>query len=156
MNMEVKNCMYERIIMPTFLYGSEAWNLKEIERKKLNVNEMRCLRSMCGVTRRDQIRNEVIRSRTRVMKPLSERSDQSMLRWFGHLERMGNGRLVKRVWEGRVGGTRPRGRPKLGWDNGIRGVLEARGLTWEVAKERARDRRGWRKIVKDGVIGEHS
>ena len=61
--------------MPTVLYGAETWGLRESERKKLNVFEMRCLRSMIGVTRRDRVRNTVIRERT---------SFRSMFYWERH------------------------------------------------------------------------
>ena len=32
--------------MPTVMYGSESWGMKVTERKKLNVFEMKCLRSI--------------------------------------------------------------------------------------------------------------
>ena len=35
-------------------------------RGKLNVAEMKCLRSMCGVTRMDRVRNELVRERVGV------------------------------------------------------------------------------------------
>lgn len=37
-------------------------------RKKLNVEEMRMLREMCGVTKVDIMRNERIRGRVKVME----------------------------------------------------------------------------------------
>ena len=40
----------KRIVMPSVLYGLETWALKEREKKRLDVMEMKCLRSMCGVT----------------------------------------------------------------------------------------------------------
>ena len=52
--------LYERVVVPTVMYGSEAWGLRVEERRKLDVMEMRCLRSMCGVTRMDRLRNEVV------------------------------------------------------------------------------------------------
>ena len=41
------------------------------EREKLDVAEMKCLRSMCGVTRMDRVRNEVVRGRVRVPENLN-------------------------------------------------------------------------------------
>ena len=72
MGMNVKKVLYEKVIVPTVTYGSELWGMKEKERKKLNVFEMRCLRSMCGVSRWDRIRNEVVRERTGVRKELAD------------------------------------------------------------------------------------
>ena len=41
---------------------------------------------------------------------VSQRIDQGVLRWFGHVERMGDERMAKRVYESDVRGTRRRGR----------------------------------------------
>ncbi len=63
------------------------------ERRRLNVMEMRCLRSICLVTRMDRVRNEEVRRRTGVVNELAER----VLRWFGHVERVEEERLVKKM-----------------------------------------------------------
>ena len=95
---------------------------------RLNVTEMRCLRSMCGVTRMDRVRNEEVRRRTGVVKGLAERADQGVLRWFGHVERMEEERLVKKIVRSDVMGGRPRGRPRMGWIDGVKRALDARGI----------------------------
>ena len=76
--------------MPTVMYGSESWGTKVTERQKLNVFEMKCLRSMTGVSRLDRVRNEVVRARTGVRRELAARVDMNVLRWLGHVERMDN------------------------------------------------------------------
>ena len=43
---------------------------------------------------------------------LSQRIYQGALRWFGHVERMGDERMAKRVYESYVRGVRRRGRPR--------------------------------------------
>ena len=54
------------------------------------VFEMKCLRSMTGVSRLYRVRNEVVRARTGVRRELGARVDMNVLRWFGHVERMDN------------------------------------------------------------------
>ncbi len=98
-------------MVPRALYGAETWNMEAAERKRLNVMEMRCLRSMCGVTQMDRVRNEEVRRRTGVVKKLAERAEQGVLRWCGHVERMEEERLVKKITRSDVRGVRPRGRP---------------------------------------------
>ena len=49
--------------------------MKVTERQKLNVFEMKCLRSMTGVSRLDRVRNEVVRARTGVRRELVARVD---------------------------------------------------------------------------------
>ena len=145
--LDVKKCLYERVVVPTVLYGSEAWSMREKERKKLNVFEMKCLRSMIGVTRMDRVRNERVRERTGVMCDLAGRADESVLRWFGHVERMNDERLTKRVMNSCMIGNRPRGRPKYGWMDGVKRALNARGMTVDEARVCARDRNAWRMNV---------
>ena len=48
-----KKCLYETAIVPTAFYGAEAWGMGSAERRKLNVLEMKCLRSLVGVSRMD-------------------------------------------------------------------------------------------------------
>ena len=40
-------CLYEEVIVPTSLYGAEAWpwGMRSTERRKVNVLEMKCLKS---------------------------------------------------------------------------------------------------------------
>ena len=45
---------YEGVcIVPTALYGAEAWGMRNAERSKVNVLEMKCLRSLVIATRID-------------------------------------------------------------------------------------------------------
>ena len=71
---------------PSFL--THICNMAVAEKKRLDVMQMRCLRSMCGVTHMDQVRNEEVQRRTGVMIELVGQAEQSVLRWFGHMERM--------------------------------------------------------------------
>ena len=45
------------------LYGAEAWGMRSAERMKVNVLEMKCLRSLVGVLRMDRVRNEEVHRR---------------------------------------------------------------------------------------------
>ena len=118
LGMSVKRRLYEGVAVPTALYGSETWNMGVAERRRLNVLEMRCLRSMCGVTRMDRVRNVEVRRRTGVARDLAGRAEQSVLRWFGHVERMDECRVLKEIKRSDAGSVRLRGRPRTGWMDG--------------------------------------
>jgi len=148
MSMEAKRGLYESVIVPTVLYGAETWCLSAAERKKVDVFEMKCLRSMLGVTRRDRVRNEMVRERTGVVRELSRRVDERVLGWFGHVERMNEERLVKRIYGAEVNGRRTRGRPRLSWMGGVRRVLHEKGLNVEEARRMTVNRNEWRGIVR--------
>ena len=48
--------------------------MRSAERRKVNVLEMKCLRSLVGVSRMDEVRNEEVRMRAEMERELS-RSD---------------------------------------------------------------------------------
>ena len=45
------------------LYEAEARGVRSAERMEVNVLEMKCLRSLAGVSRMDRVRNEEVRRR---------------------------------------------------------------------------------------------
>ena len=74
LEMNVSRVLYEEVIVLTVMYGSDLWGMEVSERLKLNVFEMKCLRSMAGVSRLDRFRNEEVRERTGVRKELADTS----------------------------------------------------------------------------------
>ena len=116
----------------------------------MDVAEMSCLsplRSMCGVTRRDRVRNKEIRRRCGLQRNFGERGEAAVLRWFRHVERMEGERLVKKIFRAEVEGNRRRGRPRRRWMDGVKSCLSERGLSIPEAKECVKDMREWRRIV---------
>ena len=72
--------------------------------------------SIIGVSR---VRNEEVRRRAGIEMELASREDQRVLRWFGHVERMDDYRMARRMLMAEVSGGRVRGRPRLGWMDGV-------------------------------------
>ena len=58
LGIKTRKCLYEGVIVPTALYEAEAWGMKSAERRKVNVLEMKCLRSLDDVSLMDRVRNE--------------------------------------------------------------------------------------------------
>ena len=61
--------------IPTALYGAEACGMRSAEIRK----ELKCLRSLVGVSRMDRIRNEEVRRRAGMVSALASRADQRVL-----------------------------------------------------------------------------
>ena len=107
----------------------------------MNVLEMKCLRSLVGVSRMDRVGNEEVHRRAGIERELASRADERALRWFGHVERMDECRMARRVLMAEVSGGRVRGRPRLGWMDGVKVALGNRGITVEAARQCAKDRK---------------
>ena len=63
----------------------------------MNVFEMKCLKSLVGVSRMDRVRNEEVRRRAGIERELASRAYQRVLRWFGHMKKMDEYRMARRV-----------------------------------------------------------
>ena len=101
MPQKLKDKFYRAAIRLAMLYGAECWSTKRRHVQQLSVAEMWMLRWFCGNTRRDRVRNEVIRDRVGVA-PIEEKLTQHRLRWFGHVQRRPpeapvRSRVLKRV-----------------------------------------------------------
>ena len=70
--------VYRTVVRPAMLYGAETWATTKRQESRIEVNEMRMLRWMCGVTRKDKIRNEHIRGTTKVAQASRKITDRRL------------------------------------------------------------------------------
>ena len=94
----------------------------------------------------DRVSNEEVRRRTRIEMELAIRADQRPVRWFGHVERMDEYRMARRVLMG-VSGGQVRGRSRLGWKDGVKVAFGNRGVSVVAARQCAKDRKEWRALA---------
>ena len=74
LGIKAKKGLYEGVIVPTTLYRAEVWGMRTAERRKVNVLEMKCLRSLVGVSRIYRVRTEDVRKRTGIEGELASRA----------------------------------------------------------------------------------
>ena len=77
-NRNCKLIIYNTILKPIVMYGSECWSLTTRTESKIQAAEMRVLRTIKGVTRRDRIRNTAIRAELK-MEPLLDTIEKRSL-----------------------------------------------------------------------------
>ena len=110
--MRLKGKFYSTVVRPVMKYGSECWAMGKAQERKMQVAEMRMLRLMSGVTRRDRMENEYVR-RNMGVESIGDVLAQNRLRWFGHVMRKPDDDMVKRVWREEREVKLRRGRPEL-------------------------------------------
>ena len=134
-------------MIPTAVYASKTWSLSAQEKRKIEVFEMMSLRNICGIRRVDRVRNAIIKERCGCEFSVLERIDRNVLRWFGHVERMGEERLVKRVYRANMEGNRGKGELQKRWRVEVKDLLLGRRLSETEGMMLARDRDAW-----DGMV----
>ena len=115
--MKLKGKVYKTVIRQALLYGAETWATTRGKEARLEVNEMRMQRWICGVTRRDKIRNKHIRGRDNKSGASVQENYRKQLKWYGHVRRMKEEHIVRRMLDVDIPGKRRRGRPNLRWKN---------------------------------------
>ena len=63
------------------------------------------------------------------------------------MERMDDCRMARMVLMAEVNEGRVRGRPRLGWMDGVKVALGNRGMTVEATRQCAKGRKEWRALV---------
>ena len=82
---------------------AEIWSTTKSQERRLEVNEMRMLRWMCGGTKKDNIRNEHVRGSVKVApKQITEKR----LTWYAHVKRRDEGHVLRRMLDAPVLGKR--------------------------------------------------
>ena len=122
LGIKAKKCLSEGVI-----------NSVVAERRKVNVLEMKYLRSLIGVSQMGKVWNEEVCKRAGIERKLASRADQLVLRWFWHVERMDKCRMTRRVLTAELSRMQVQGRPKLGWMDGVRVALGNRGMMVKAA-----------------------
>ena len=74
-----------------------------------------------------------------------------IMRWAGHVARMGEGRDVYRILVGKPEGKRPLGRPRRRWEDNVKMDLQEVGCGGMAWIELAQDRDRWWALV-DAVM----
>ena len=140
---KTKTHIYHAIVKSTITYAAETWRLKAKTVAKLNSTEMDFWRRSARISRKDKIGNNIIKQKMNVTKSLLEDVKTKQLKWYGHVQRMEEGRLPKKVKKWSPPGRRKRGRPKLTWVERIRGLMGEKGLM----EEEWNDRDTWKKKI---------
>lgn len=142
-----KLSIYQAVVISTLLYSAETWNTTAQEEKRLAAFHTRCLRRILGVSWRDHVSNAEIFQRTG-QTSLINILRQKRLTWLGHVSRMADTRLPRRLllWEPR--GRRRPGRQRMRWRDAVSRDLQDSGVSFHEAMVAAQDRKAWRSFVK--------
>ena len=106
--------IYNTLVLPTILYGSENWTLTALQRRRIEAAEMKLLRPLAGYTLYDNKTNDCIRRELRITGIL-DKIDEYRRNWLSHLQRMSQNRIPLKSYHYRPQGRRTTGRPKKHW-----------------------------------------
>lgn len=140
--------IYKSLIRPVATYGCETWNITNSDANKLRVFERAIVRRIYGPIYENgfwRIRfnheiDDILKQEDIVRFAKSQR-----LRWLGHVERMPDLRITKRIYNSSMTGRRLQGRPRNRWKDEVEADMRIMNVRhW---KTLTADRQGWRDSV---------
>ena len=102
LQLECTRVLHEAMFVHFLMYGRETMIWKEKERSSIGAVQTGNLRSLPGIRRMYKVPNARVREMCGWTKRVAERINEGILRWFGHIERMGNDRIAKMGYVGVV------------------------------------------------------
>ena len=121
---------------------------------KLRIFHARCIRAMCRVTRRHTWRHRISSAELRMrtgLKTIDSYITQRQLRWAGHVARMDQSRLPRKMLSSWVRNKRPLGCPRFTYGRGLNKALKKADIKKTEWHQLAEDRAQWATLTRNCV-----
>lgn len=143
--------VYRAVVLPTLLYACETWTVYARHAKKLHRFHMNCLRKLLKISWQEKVPDTEVLSRAD-LPSVHTLLRKAQVRWAGHLVRMPDTRLPKRLFYGELAeGKRSHGGQRKRFKDTLKTALKSFGIdsnTWETV---ALDRPTWRCCTSQGA-----
>ena len=144
--LEMRSVFYVTLVVT---YGAETWMMMEKEEQALLIFERKIFRRIYGPKYEDG----EWKSRTNHELEWLSKGENIVkwikgqrISWLGHLERMEENRMPKKIFTQELEGSRRRGRPRNGWREEVERDLQLLGVRrW---RQLVIDREKWRGTVR--------
>ncbi|XP_069960323.1 RNA-directed DNA polymerase from mobile element jockey [Cherax quadricarinatus] len=143
--------VYRAIVLTTLLYGCETWTVYKRHARKLSHFHTTRLRKILGIKWQDKIPDTEVLT-TAGLPSIYTILMQTQLRWAGHVARMPDHRLPKKLLFGELQhGKRSQGGQKKHYKDTLKTALKAFNINHTMWELIAQDRNDWRAVVQKGA-----
>jgi len=143
--------VYRAIVLPTLLYACETWTVYQRHARQLNHFHTTCLRRLLAIKWQDKVPDTEVLARAK-LPSIHTILMQHQLRWAGHLTRMPDQRIPKRLLYGELNqGKRSLGGQRKRFKDTLKVSLKAFNIAPDHWEEAAQDRTYWRSSVHKGA-----
>ena len=139
--------VFDSNVKSVLLYGSETWRVVKSSSNKIQTFINKCLRQILSIKWYDKVPNCDLWERAN-QHQMAVQVRRRKWRWVGHTLRKEVDNTTRQALNWNPQGKRRRGRPKQTWRRSVIDELKTINLTWEGAKQIAKDRRRWRSTVE--------
>ena len=149
--LDTKLKVYKAVVLPTLLYACETWTVYQRNAKKLNHFHLSCLRKLLKIRWQDRIPDKEVLKKAN-MQSVHTLLELAQLRWTGHVTRMPDERLPKKVLYGELQeGKHSQGGQKKRYKDTLKASLKDFNISTESWEQAAQDRTKWRCLINKGA-----
>ena len=152
---QVKLRVFASSVLAVLLYGAETWNLMHHDISLLRSFYMRCLKTILRVNpflhHYKKSHDDVLKETN--MPPIEDIIGRSRWRWLGHVLRMDDTRVPRKVVFSKRQGGRALGAPAKRWSDLVRQDTRRWLPTSENLVDAAMDRSRWRELAGKSLFG---
>ena len=131
-----KVCIVKAMVFPVVMYECESWTIKKAEKRRIDVFELWCWKTLLGVPWNSRRSNQSNLKGINTECSLEGLMMRLKLEYFGHLmQRLDS--LEKTLMLGKTEGRRRRGQQRTRWFDGIMGSI---ALSFSKLQEMVKDR----------------
>ena len=145
-----KLSVYGSCVLTTLLYSSETWTTYRRHIQVLERFHQKCLRRILNIHWQSLTPDTVVLQQANASS-IEMLIIRNQLRWAGHLTRMDDSRIPKKLFYGEMkSGKRPQHKPRKRFKDSVKANLKLLSIDiskWELS---ATDRATWRKLIFHG------
>ena len=146
-NRKVKYALRLRLVncyvWSVLLYGAETWTISKAMENRITSLEMWIYRRMMKISwKRMKTNKEILHMAGGKQIALVKLVKESKIKYFGHIKRHQS--LLKDVLKGKVEESRPRGGPRIKWEENVKNWS---GLKLQECTRMTEDRVKWRDVA---------
>jgi hypothetical protein len=132
------------------MFGCEAWFLTEKDKIRLNIWERKILRKVYGPITEQGVWRIIGNEELRELYNLVVDIKRKRLEWLGHVTRIYQRRVVKKIFDSKPEGRRKVDRPRLRWLDDVENYL--RVIKIKRWRKKAQKREEWASIIKEAKV----
>ena len=150
--LDTKLKVYKAVVLPTLLYACETWTVYQRHANKLNHFHLRCLGKLLKIRWQDKTPDTEVQKKAK-MQSVHTLLKLAQLRWTGHVTRMPDERLPKKVLYGELqeGKRSQGGQKKRDKDTLKASLIKDFNIPTEFWEQAAQDRTKWRFLINKGA-----
>ena len=147
---DTKISVYKAAVITSLLFGCETWTLRKAHFAQLERFHQTSLRKIARIRWFHKVTNYEVLHRCKIGS-IQSMFESAVLRWTGHVVRMDDDRIPKKLLYGRLASGRGSKGNHSSYRNQVRRILQAGGITPANLETLARPRPAWRTLSKSAV-----